>query len=141
VAVAVYLFFTRTKFGLAVQATTGDPTVARLLGVPVNQVYRFAWVAGGALSGLAASLLGPVFGGLAPFDMTRFALSALAGAVIGGLDSIEGAIAGCLVIGVLEGVVRGQVSAAGASDFAVLALVLATLVVRPRGFLGAAGAA
>ncbi len=140
-AVAVYLFFTRTKFGLAVQATTGDPTVARLLGVPVNQVYRFAWAAGGALSGLAASLLGPIFGGLAPFDMTRFALSALAGAVIGGLDSIEGAIAGCLVIGMLEGVVRGQVGTPGASDLAVLLLVLATLIVRPRGFLGAAGAA
>ena len=72
VAVGLYVFFTRTKFGLAVVATTGDPTVARLLGVPVNQVYRFAWVMAGVLSGLAAALLAPVFGGLTPFGQTGF---------------------------------------------------------------------
>ena len=49
-----YLFLSRTRFGLAVRATTGDPTVARLMGIPVNRVYRFAWVAAGALAGLAA---------------------------------------------------------------------------------------
>jgi branched-chain amino acid transport system permease protein len=141
VATAVYLFFTRSKFGLAVLATTGDPTVARLLGVPVNQVYRFAWVAGGALSGLAAGLLAPAFGGLTPFAQTSFALRALAGAVIGGLDSVWGAIVGSLVIGVLEGVVGGQISTPGAAETAVLALVVATLLIRPRGLLGAEGAA
>jgi branched-chain amino acid transport system permease protein len=141
VASAVYLFLTRTKFGLAVQATTGDPTVARLLGVPVDQVYRFAWIAGGALSGLAAGLLAPAFGGLTPFAQTTFALRALAGAVIGGLDSVWGAIVGSLLIGVLEGIVGGQVSTPGASETAVLILIVATLLVRPRGLLGAEGAA
>ncbi len=141
VAAAVWLFLNRTKFGLAVLATTGDPVVARVLGVPVNRVYRFTWVAAGALSGLAAALLGPAFGGLTPFDMTRFSLRALAGAVIGGLDSVWGAIVGCLAIGVLEGVVGGSVSTAGAPELAVLALVLATLLLRPRGLLGAEGAA
>ena len=141
VAGAIYLFFTRTKFGLAVLATTGDPTVARLLGVPVNQVYRFVWVAGGALAGLAAALLGPAFGGLTPFDMTKFGLRALAGAVIGGLDSVWGAIVGSLIVGVLEAVVGGQVHTEGAASFAVLVLVIGTMVVRPRGLLGTAGAA
>jgi branched-chain amino acid transport system permease protein len=141
VALAIYLFFTRTKFGLAVLATTGDPTVARLLGVKVTQVYRFVWVTAGALSGLAAALLGPAFGGLTPFDMTKFALRALAGAVIGGLDSVWGAIIGSLLIGVLEAVVGGQVGARGAANVAVLALVIATLVVRPQGLLGTSGAA
>jgi branched-chain amino acid transport system permease protein len=141
VATAVYLFFTRTKFGLAVQATTGDPTVARLLGVPVNQVYRFAWVVGGALSGLAAALLAPAFGGLTPFAQTSFALRALAGAVIGGLDSVWGAILGSLAIGVLEGVVGGQIATPGAAETAVLILIVATLLIRPRGLLGAEGAA
>jgi len=141
VAGAIYLFFTRSKFGLAVLATTGDPTVARLLGVPVNQVYRFVWVTGGALSGLAAALLGPAFGGLTPFDMTKFALRALAGAVIGGLDSVWGAIIGSLIVGVLEAVVGGQVHVEGAANVAVLILVIGTLVVRPRGLLGTSGAA
>jgi branched-subunit amino acid ABC-type transport system permease component len=141
VAGAIYLFFTRSKFGLAVLATTGDPTVARLLGVPVNQVYRFVWVTGGALSGLAAALLGPAFGGITPFDMTKFALRALAGAVIGGLDSVWGAIIGSLIVGVLEAVVGGQVHVEGAANVAVLLLVIGTLVARPRGLLGTSGAA
>jgi branched-chain amino acid transport system permease protein len=140
VAGAIYLFFTRTKFGLAVLATTGDPTVARLLGVKVNEVYRFVWVTAGALSGVAAALLGPAFGGLTPFDMTKFALRALAGAVIGGLDSVWGAIIGSLLIGVLEAVVGGQMEAKGAANVAVLGLVIATLVIRPQGLLGTSGA-
>ena len=114
--------------------------MARLLGVKVTQVYRFVWVTAGALSGLAAALLGPAFGGLTPFDMTKFALRALAGAVIGGLDSVWGAIIGSLLIGVLEAVVGGQVGAR-AANVAVLALVIATLVVRPQGLLGTSGAA
>jgi branched-chain amino acid transport system permease protein len=140
VAVAAYLFFSRTKFGLAVRATTGDPSVARLMGVPVNRVYRFAWVAAGALAGLAAALLGPAFGGITPFSMTKFSLRALAGAVIGGLDSIWGAIIGSLLIGVLEAVVGDQFSTPGASEMAVLILVIGTLVIRPRGLLGTEGA-
>jgi branched-chain amino acid transport system permease protein len=140
VAWALYLFFTRTKFGLAVLATTSDPTVARILGVPVNDVYRFAWVAAGALSGVAAALLAPAFGGLTPFGQTEFALRALAGAVIGGLDSVWGAILGSLLVGVVEGVFRAH-APAGGDAVAVLVLVLATLVVRPRGILGATGAA
>ena len=141
VAVAAWLFFGRTKFGLAVLGTTGDPTVARILGVPVNGVYRFAWVAAGALSGIAAALLGSAFGGITPFDMTRLALSALAGAVIGGLDSVWGAIAGCLAVGVVEAVVGGAFDTAGAPELAVLVLVLATLLLRPRGLFGTEGAA
>ena len=139
VAVGLRLFFTRTKFGLAVLATTSDPTVARVLGVPVNQVYRFAWVAAGVLSGLAAALLAPVFGGLTPFGQTTFALSALAGAVIGGLDSVEGAILGSLVVGVVEAFAKAYGSP-GMESVLVLILVLGTLIVRPKGLLGESAA-
>lgn len=142
VAWALYVFFNRTKFGLAVRATTSDPTVARILGVPVNAVYRFAWVAGGALSGVAAALNGSAFGNIGPFDMTRFTLSAMAGAVIGGLDSIWGAIAGSLIVGVVEAVVGPRVHVTGSDvpSAVVLALVLLTLMIRPRGLLGESAA-
>jgi branched-subunit amino acid ABC-type transport system permease component len=136
VALAAYLFFSRTRFGLAVRATTGDPTVARLMGVPVTRVWRFAWITAGALAGLAAALLGPAFGGLTPFAMTKFGLRSLAGAVIGGLDSIWGAIVGSLIVGVLEALVGGQFKAPGSAEFAVLLLVIGTLVIRPQGLLG-----
>ncbi len=142
VAAGLYYFYSRTSFGLATRAATSDPTVARLLGVPVNRVYMFAWGVGGALSGAAAALLAPAFGGLTPFAQTTFALRALAGAVIGGLDSIWGAIVGSLIVGVVEAVVQGQnYSVNGAENAAILGLVLVTLLVRPRGLLGATGAA
>ena len=140
VAVALYLFLGRTRFGLAVRATTDDGDVARLLGVPVRQVYRFAWVLGGALAGLAAALLAPAFGGLTPFAQTSFSIRALAGAVIGGLDSVWGAILGSLAVGVIETLVKGNTSGGGTDTLAVLILVVATLVVRPRGLLGNASA-
>jgi branched-chain amino acid transport system permease protein len=139
----LYLFLSRTRFGLATRAATSDPTVARLLGVPVNRVYQFAWGLGGALSGLVAAVVVPTTTSLSPFDQTRFALSALAGAVIGGLDNVWGAILGCLLVGVVEQVVKANAtsSANGYASMAVLVLVLATLLVRPRGLLGTAGAA
>ena len=141
VAIALYVFRGRPRFGLAVRATTDDGDVARLLGVPVRQVYRFAWVLGGALAGLAAALLAPAFGGLTPFAQTSFSIRALAGAVIGGLDSIWGAILGSLAVGVIETLVKANTSGGGTDTLAVLVLVVATLVVRPRGLLGTAGAA
>jgi len=140
VALVMFLFFSRTRFGLAVRATTGDPTVAKLMGVRVNRVYLFAWVAAGALAGLAAALLGPAFGGLTPFAMTKFSLRALAGAVIGGLDSLWGAILGSLLVGVVESVVGGQFTTSGTAEIAVLVLVIGMLVMRPRGLLGTDGA-
>jgi branched-chain amino acid transport system permease protein len=140
VALALYVFFKRSKFGLAVLATAGDPGVARVLGVPVNQVYRFAWVIGGALSGVAAALLAPAFGGLTPFGQTTFALRALSGAVIGGLDSVWGAILGSLIVGVLETMVGAYISV-NSRSVAVFGAVLVVLLVRPRGLLGETAAA
>ena len=143
VAIGLFLFLTRTKFGLATRAATSDPTVARLLGVRVNAVYMFAWGLGGALSGLAAAVLAPAFGNLTPFAQTQFSLRALAGAVIGGLDSVWGAIVGSLLVGVVETVVQSNVESSqnGYASMAVLVLVLGTLLVRPRGILGTSGVA
>lgn len=133
VAVGLYLFLGRTRFGLATRAATNDPTVARLLGVKVSSVYVFVWVTAGVLGGAAAALLSSA-GTLTPFSLTLFSLRALAGAVIGGLDSLWGAVLGCLLVGVVETVVGryGDGYRAGA----VLLLVLTTLVVRPQGLFG-----
>ncbi|MDX6268055.1 MAG: branched-chain amino acid transport system permease protein [Frankiales bacterium] len=135
VALGLWLFLSRTSFGLATRATTSDPTVARLLGVPVNRVYVFSWGVAGLLSGAAAALLANVTGSLTPFSLTTALLSALAGAVIGGLDSLGGAVLGSLVVGVVSGVVGSRVDPTTSAGIVFLA-VLVTLLVRPRGLFG-----
>ena len=139
VAAGLYLFLSRTQFGLSTRAATSDPTVARLLGVKVNDVYRFSWLVAGMLSGAAAALFIDA-GQLSAFSQTKFALAALAGAVIGGLDSLQGAIVGSLLVGVTESVV-GPTLGDGYKSGVVLVMVLAVLVVRPRGLFGTASAA
>jgi branched-chain amino acid transport system permease protein len=140
VALGLWLFLTRTKFGLATRAVTSDPTVARLLGVKVNHVYVFAWGVAGLLSGAAAVLLAPITGSLTPFSLTTALLSALAGAVIGGLDSLGGAILGSLLVGVVNGVIGSRVDPTTSAGVVFVA-VLATLLMRPQGLLGSARAA
>ncbi|MCU1599590.1 MAG: uncharacterized protein JWO22_299 [Frankiales bacterium] len=134
-ALGLWLFLTRTSFGLATRATTSDPTVARLLGVPVNRVYVFSWGVAGLLSGAAAALLANVNGSLTPFSLTAALLSALAGAVIGGLDSLGGAVAGSVVVGLVNGVIGSRVDPTTGAGV-VFAAVLVTLLVRPRGMFG-----
>lgn len=138
VAGGLYLVLSRTPFGLTTRATVSDPTVARLLGVKVTNVYRFVWAIGGALSGAAAALSTPSTGALSPFGPTKFALAALAGAVIGGLDSLGGAILGSILVGIVQSVAEPRIGVGQASG-CVLALVLITLMVRPQGLLGKAG--
>jgi branched-chain amino acid transport system permease protein len=140
VALGLYLFLTRTKFGLATRATTSDPVVARLLGVPVNRVYVFSWGVAGLLSGATATLLAPINGSLTPFSLTSALLSALAGAVIGGLDSLGGAILGSLLVGVVSGVIGTRVDVTTSAAVTFIA-VLATLLIRPQGIFGSPRAA
>ncbi|MCW2543988.1 MAG: branched-chain amino acid transporter permease [Frankiales bacterium] len=139
VAVGLYLFLTRTKFGLATRATTSDPVVARLLGVRVNRVYVFSWGVAGLLSGAAAALLAPINGSLTPFSLTTALLSALAGAVIGGLDSLGGAILGSLAVGVANGLMATRFDLS-VSTGVVFVAVLATLMIRPQGVFGSSRA-
>lgn len=137
VAVGLYLFLSRTSFGLATRATTSDATVARLLGVKVNRVYVFSWGIAGMLAGAAAALLAPIIGSLTPFSLTTALLSALAGAVIGGLDSLGGAILGSLAVGMVNGIVGSRVDPTTSAGV-VFAAVLLTLLVRPQGLFGSA---
>lgn len=140
---ALFVFFNRTRFGLGVVAATSDNTVARILGIPVVKVYRFTWGIGGALAGLAAVLAPAALlsNQLQPGDMTLVLVRALAAAVVGGLDSINGGIIGGLLLGVVMALSQFFFpGVAGVENLAVLVLVVGTLMLRPRGLLGGAGA-
>ena len=120
-AVGLYVFFTRTKFGLAVLATTSDPDVARLLGRAGQSGVPLRVGVGGLLSGLAAALLASGLRRTSrPSGRPGSRCAALAGAVIGGLDSVSGAIVGSLIVGVVEALAQAH---AGAGVDSVLVLV------------------
>ena len=83
----------RTDFGLGILAAAQDPDAVRLVGVPLSRVSLVVWGLGGALSGLAALLAEPTVGLITPGFASTFFVFGLAGAVIGGLDSLPGAVA------------------------------------------------
>ncbi|HUR14755.1 MAG TPA: branched-chain amino acid ABC transporter permease [Mycobacteriales bacterium] len=92
----------RTDFGLGILAAAQDPAAVRLVGVPLSRVSLAVWGMGGALSGLAALLAEPTVGLITPGFASEFFVFGLAAAVIGGLGSLPGAVAGALALGVLE---------------------------------------
>ena len=93
-----------SDFGLGMLAAAQDPSAVRLVGVPLSKVSSVTWGLGGALSGLAALLAEPTVGQITPGFASSFFVFGLAGAVIGGLDSLPGAVLGALGLGIAEAV-------------------------------------
>jgi branched-chain amino acid transport system permease protein len=141
VVVAVGLFFKYTRWGLAMRATSFSQETALAQGVPVGRMFALSWVLAGALGAIAGTLVGT---GGAGFDQTTtlIALKALPAIVLGGLDSIRGAIVGGVVIGLAEAYTKAYQGRyfewAGANfDQVVPYLVmLIVLLVRPYGLFG-----
>jgi branched-chain amino acid transport system permease protein len=141
VAVAVTRVLRRTDFGLGVLATASDPDAARLMGVPVNRVSGFVWGAGAALAALAALLVVPSVGAFAPGYATELYLRGIVAAVLGGLSSPLGAIAGGYALATLEyGTRRAflRSTVPGLEYIVILVVVLVVLVARPTGLLATA---
>lgn len=133
-------FFGRTRLGAGVLAASQDPLAAELVGIGSRRVSSLLWTMAGLVGGLAGLLLAGVPGqSVAPGFVTRNALIAgFAAAVLGGIDSIAGAFAGGVVIGVggqfAQYFLRERVPS---PDMIVLmGTLLLVLLVRPRGMLG-----
>jgi branched-chain amino acid transport system permease protein len=137
VMVALALLFRRTALGLRMRAAAFAPEVARLLGVRVARTLTLAWALAAAVGALAGVLVAPsTFVGPNQFDAVLvFGFTA---AVLGGLDSPVGAVLGGLLLGLalsyLSGYAGSDVVTLGA-----LVVLIAVLMVRPAGLLGARG--
>jgi branched-chain amino acid transport system permease protein len=92
----------RTDFGLGILAAAQDPAAVRLVGVPLSRVSLTIWGAGAALAAVAALLVEPTVGILFPGYASELYVVGLAAAVIGGLNSLPGAVVGGCVLGVAE---------------------------------------
>jgi branched-chain amino acid transport system permease protein len=132
--VLLQAFFFRTATGIAMRGASEDPVTARLMGVDPNRMILYTLGISGALGGLAGGLLSPVV--FASFDMgISVGLKAFSAATIGGLGSLGGAMAGGVILGVVETIGAAKVSSAYKDAFAYGLLIL-VLLIRPRGLFG-----
>jgi branched-chain amino acid transport system permease protein len=130
--------FTRTAIGLRMRAAAFAPDVSRLLGVNVGGMLTLGWALAAAVGSLAAMLVLPTELGLHPNAMDVVFVSAFTAAVVGGLDSAVGAVAGGLIVGLLLSYVSGYLGATVA-PMAVLVLLVVVLLGRPGGLFGRVG--
>jgi len=130
----LYLLVQRTRFGLAMRAVSQNDVAARVLGIPVRRVFAVTWGVSATLGAIAGMLLAPVTL-VSPSMMFDPFLKGFAGAVLGGLDSLPGAIVGSLVIGVVENLFGGYVSTSLRTTVAFV-MIIAVLLVRPEGLFG-----
>ncbi len=130
---AFLAFFRYSKTGIALRATASDPVTAATLGININYSQRLTWVLSG-LVGTVAGVLIASSAGLSPL-LASAALSVFAAIILGGLDSILGAIVASLLIGWVESVSAGYLGGKS-RDVVPYVVVLAILVVKPYGIFG-----
>lgn len=130
----LYLLTQRTRLGLAMRATSENLAAAQTLGIPTRAVLAFSWGTAASLAVTAGVFLAPALL-LDPFFMLDPMFKGLAAAVLGGLNSLPGAVLGSLILGVAESLFGGYVALEFKSSLAFV-LIVAVLLVRPEGLLG-----
>jgi branched-chain amino acid transport system permease protein len=133
--VALYAFLEHTRTGRAMRATAQDADAAALLGVNIEAVSAFGFAVGCGLAGASGALLAPIFS-VSPSMGALPVVKAFIIIIIGGMGSLPGAVLGGLLLGAVEGVGTLFFSSAAVNLLGFL-MVIAILLLRPRGLLGA----
>lgn len=134
---ALYVFFERTYYGKAIRAAANNPLGARLVGIDVTGARALSVGLSIALAAYGGTIIGPItlVGGAGG---TAIAIKGFVGAIVGGLESPLGCVAGGLLVGVIEKLIQGLPGVSyGVSDPIVYSLLLIGLLVRPQGLFGA----
>jgi branched-chain amino acid transport system permease protein len=131
---ALSWFLASTRTGRKMQATAQNESVARILGVNVERMILYTFLINAALAAMASLLISPIY--LAKFSNGEsLGLAAFVAAIVGGFNQVRGAIAGGLVVGVMDNLAAAYVSTAYRQAVPLLLLVLIILF-RPQGLLG-----
>ncbi|OGP69121.1 MAG: ABC transporter permease [Deltaproteobacteria bacterium RBG_13_47_9] len=135
--IAFVSFFKFTKWGLSMQATADDEMAALSLGVNAKVVYALAWAIAFMAAGVGGTLLGNING--LNISVGYLGLLVLPAVVLGGLNSVPGAIVGGLVIGILQNLADGYLSRftpGGVKEVFPFAVMVIVLLFKPYGLWG-----
>lgn len=143
ITAVLYVWLTRTRTGRAIRATSMDIGAAQLSGVRVAEIYAVVFGLGAGLAGVAGTLLSISYA-IYPAMGDVFLIKGFVVCVLGGLGSVEGALIGGLVYGVIEAfatqldfsIGTQHISGSGLQDAIALLVLLVVLVVRPTGIMG-----
>ncbi|MEO6748680.1 MAG: branched-chain amino acid ABC transporter permease, partial [Casimicrobiaceae bacterium] len=130
-------FFSRTRIGRALRAVADDHQAALAVGIPLQHIWAIVWAVAGAVALVAGMLWGARNG--VQFALTFVALKALPVLMLGGLDSVPGAIVGGLVIGASEKLAEvylGPYVGGGIEGWFPYVLALVVLLFKPEGLFG-----
>ena len=132
-------FFLKSRRGIAMRAVADNQQVAMAMGINVERYFGLAW----AMTGIVSALGGIVWGNLLGVDvqLSLVGLKVFPVVILGGLDSIPGAIVGGLIVGLVENLAAGYIDpyvGGGTKDFAPYVLMIIALMVRPYGIFGKA---
>ena len=125
----------KTKMGKAMRAVSEDAGAAQLMGININNTISFTFAVGSALAGIGSVLYCCAYPKATPTLGSMLGLKAFVAAVLGGIGSIPGAMAGGFAIGIAEALV----SSAGLSEWkdgVVFAILIIVLLVKPTGLMG-----
>lgn len=131
---ALQFFLSRTKWGLAIRAASYNLRTAGLMGVNVNRLISIVFFVAGLLAAVGGIFLSVRYT-LYPQLGSMITTKAFVAAVIGGLGSLPGAVAGSLILGLAEMLAAGFISSQF-RDLIVFGLLIITLIVRPTGLFG-----
>jgi branched-chain amino acid transport system permease protein len=132
------LFFKYSKTGVAMRATASNQQVSLSMGISVKKMFALSWAISAIVSAVGGILLGTIRGGI---DMTLsfMGLKVLPVVILGGLDSVLGAIVGGIIIGILENLSGGYVDpmvGGGAKEVAPYIALILILMFKPYGLFG-----
>jgi branched-chain amino acid transport system permease protein len=130
-------FFLKSRVGVAMRAVADSQQVAMAMGINVQRYFALAW----AMAGVVSALGGIVWGAMLGVDnqLALVGLKVFPVVILGGLDSIIGAVVGGLIVGVVENLAAGYLDpyvGGGTKDFVPYVLMIAVLMIRPEGIFG-----
>jgi branched-chain amino acid transport system permease protein len=131
------LFFKYSRAGIAMRATAADQQASQSMGISVKKIFAISWCISAVVSGVGGILIGNING--INITLADFGLKVFPAVILGGLDSIVGAIIGGLTIGILENLMGGYLDiyfGGGVKEVAPFVVLVVILMIKPYGLFG-----